>query len=254
MKIATNIFDSPETTGPGNFARRLASRLTARGVALLPEHAHGAPTADIYFCSAFFDPHRLTYAKHRKSPAILRVDGRGAGADRDRVAFSHREADFCIYQSEFSKNLLQAELGIPKNWCVIHNGIECAKGVSLIPHNAKFVSICNTWNETRWSNFRDAVARHLSAIVAMYPGFKWVIVGKTDLVKAELKHPSVGFVNYPADLDKIRKDAIACIHLVQHDSCPNSLIESLSYGLPAIVWKDSAGPELIGQDKAGVVL
>lgn len=253
MKIATNIFDSPENTGPGNFARRLASQLSARGVQFVDSSL--VNESNIYYCSAFFNRTIMHAAKHNHVPCVIRIDGLGAGPDYGRVKEAYINADIVIFQSEFSKRLFESTHNfVHPNVFVIHNGIELPQNINLIPHNAKFLSVCNTWNETRWCNFREAVAKHLPAIVSKYPGFKWVIAGKADLPRSEINNPAVEFVNYPADLDKLRRDAIGCIHLVQHDSCPNSLIESMSYGLPSIVWKDSAGPELIGYDKAGIVL
>jgi glycosyltransferase involved in cell wall biosynthesis len=257
MKIATNIFDSPPTTGPGNFARRLEAELTARGVLLLPTHDHRAPTADIYFCSAFFDPHRLSYAKHRKSPTILRVDGLGAAQDFERVKWSYQNADVVIFQSEYSKNLFEQTHNYKHpNVYVIHNGIDLRNmGTGWAnASSSKFVTICNTYNDVRWKHHKLAILNNLDAILSYNPRFQWVIAGKTEQIRSEVKRPAVTFVDYPADLDAVRTDAYACIHLVHQDSCPNSLIESMAYGLPSIVWKDSAGPELVGYFEAGVTI
>ena len=246
---------SPENTGPGSFARRLASELTARGFVFLPEDA--IPKADLYYCSAFFSNAPLNACKHRLTPAVLRVDGLGAAQDFDRVRNSYKAADVVIFQSEYSSKLFKSTHQFePVHSFVIHNGVEIKPYERLYNRYAnEFVSICNTWNKHRYQNFLDVIYKNLPAIKRAIPNFCWTIVGKYQEFKdvmIDVDNMPIKFIQFRPDINYLRQIAKGCIHIVPTDSCPNSVIESLEQGVPCIVWHDSGGPELIG--KGGIVL
>lgn len=254
MKIATNIFDSPSNTGPGNFARRLAQKLETCGVRFID--ASLVNEANIYYCSAMFNRTIMHAAKHNHIPCIVRIDGLGVGDDYEKVKEAYVKADHVIFQSEYSKDLFERTHNyVRPNVSVIHNGVEMPQTSAWgTATSNKFITICNTYNAVRWNNHRDAIFNNLDKILEYNPQFKWVIVGKVEGLRFAHTHPAIEFVDYPANLDEIRSNAYAVIHLVQDDSCPNSLIESMAYGIPAITWKESAGPELIGYGRAGVII
>ena len=154
IRIATNIFNSPENTGPGNFGRRLHAALNPLGVELISEHF--ISQADAYLGNAFYDGVALEY----DIPSILRVDGAGrAGEERNRVEHAHANVDICIYQSEHSAKLLQWIFDVvPEVSHVIHNGvaINSSWGCKDIRQTGiRLLSICNNWDEARYKLFMD---------------------------------------------------------------------------------------------------
>jgi glycosyltransferase involved in cell wall biosynthesis len=248
MRVATNIFNSPENTGPGNFARRLAPALVPFGIELVPSQLG----CDLFFANAFIDQRPMDTKK-----TILRVDGLGAGSDFKKVEIAHKCANVVIYQSEYSKGLLHKTHNFtPEKSYVIHNGVPIPKLERLNKsYENEFVSICNTWNEHRYKNFVEVVYKMMPELKHCVPNFSWTIVGKHELFKEAMPDADklpIKFIGFRPDISICRQIAKGAIHIVPTDSCPNSVIESLSHGVPCIVWHDSAGPELIGQ--AGVVL
>jgi glycosyltransferase involved in cell wall biosynthesis len=258
--IATNILNSPETSGPGKFGRRLANELLRHGIAF--ENIHTADRADLVFISALLPQNIYHLVKSRGRPTniVMRIDGVGEmapgayNADFEDVKWSHEHADYVIYQSYWSRQYVEGHTNCKTEGRIIYNGINNL-GTDLtrdITSN-EFISICNTWNYVRNENYIPAIVDNFPQIVNAYPSFVWRVVGKyaeiekiiRERIPADMVEKSIRFSNFPADLHEIRSNAFACIHLVPRDSCPNSLIESMSYGLPSIVWHESAGPELI---------
>ncbi len=255
LKVATNIFNSPVDTGPGNFGRRLANAISAFDVSMLPCHSVSNP--DVFLGNAFLDGHNGI------TKTVLRVDGPGIKGDIARVKSAHKDADYIIYQSEYSRNVLQqTHLYQPDKSYVINNGTELPTVYHDGTDSLNVLSICHNWSPDRFHHAYHAIYSNLTEIVKEFPKFKWNIIGNYQLFKDAMslnpnpyiveKH--IRFVEFTPDLDRMRRTATFCIHLVGGDSCPNSVIESMSYALPCIVWYDSAGPELIDFDQGGLVL
>jgi len=264
MKVATNIFGSPANTGPGNFGRRLAVALSSLGIDMLP--AHALPNPDVFMGNAFLDGYR-----GNAKATVLRVDGPGIHGDIARVEHAHKTAGVVIYQSEYSRNVLQkAHDYTPIKSYVINNGIQLPNVYRDQTDDLNILSICHNWSKERYLHYYHVVYNNLTYLVEKFPNLKWNIVGKYKPFKAAMSYSSVThpdlvdkhirFIEFTPDLDMHRRSAKICIHIVGGDSCPNSVIESMSYGLPCVVWEDSAGPELIDYDHrvggaaAGVVI
>ncbi|MHA2063659.1 MAG: glycosyltransferase family 4 protein, partial [Candidatus Thorarchaeota archaeon] len=244
-------------TGPGNFGRRLAAALSSLGISMLPSHVMQSP--DVFLGNAFFD------GFDNNIPAILRVDGPGIRGDIARVAAAHKYADVVIYQSEYSRGVLQTKHNyVPQVSYVINNGTKLPNVYHDRTKDIDVLSICHNWSQERYEHFYHAVYSNLSWLAHEFPRFRWNVIGKYQPFKdattlCSSVHPDtadkhVRYIEFTPNLDMIRRAATLCIHIVGGDSCPNSVIESMSYGLPCIVWHDSAGPELIDYDQGGVVL
>ena len=252
MRVATNIFNSPENTGPGNFGRRLAVALESLGVQLLPVHT--GQDVPVFLGSAFLDG--ATAAQK----TVLRIDGPGAGGDIPRVEAAHKQADAVVYQSTYSKDLLQKKHEFaPKEFTVICNGVPLPDVWyrNHITEEFRLISIVHNWNKYRYPVFMDVMIRNATAIQKHFPNLRWQIVGNfADFKRAMGDNvPSfIEFVSFTPDLAKLRQGAHACLHLVDGDSCPNSVVESLANGLPCIVWWNSGGPQLIDYGEAGAVV
>jgi glycosyltransferase involved in cell wall biosynthesis len=249
IRIATNIFNSPANTGPGNFGRRLGVALKSYNVELLPERT--LPNVDAYLANAFYDG---PISKYPDIPSILRVDGCGRpGQERNRVEHAHANVDICIYQSNYSAKLLQKTFSkIPEKFHVIPNGIRLNTSWEYRSpkyRGIRLLSICHNWDKARYKNFMNVIVDNAKKIKSVFPTIRWQIVGKHQQFKdaMDIIPDWFDFIEFTTELDKLRRDATIFVHLVDTDSCPNSVIESLACGLPCIVWHNSAGPELAGE-------
>ncbi len=254
IRVATNLLDSPAHSGPGKFGRLLAKHIAPLGVDLLPSHTlmRGARA---YLGSAIIPPNIVNFAKQNEIPIILRLDGVGEifpygtfNDDFSRVKYAHANADYVIYQSNFARQYVQRTTRfIPTRCGVILNGIEVSPPVIRAPEKTDrdFISICNNWTEFRYHIFKKAILDNFKTLKAQHPHLRWVIIGKNEKFKRLVGSvDGIEFVGFTEDLDKLRREAYGVIHLVGKDSCPNSLIESMSFSLPAIVWHESGGPEI----------
>jgi glycosyltransferase involved in cell wall biosynthesis len=248
IRVTSNLLTNPENTGPGNFGRRLAVALKPLGVDLFPENH--PREADLYLGSAYLSPGADRIFKGR---CILRIDGLIPDANAFRNSSIH------IYQSEYSRDILQQPHNYTHPWSyVIYNGVETQSAFKYEPsEDINLVSIIHNWNEFRYKVFMDAIIDNADAIQAAFPNLKWHIVGKsTDFFNAIQRKRNVPlfakYVGFSSDLDEIRESSCALLHLVQKDACPNSVVESMMRGLPVIGWADSAGPELI--KNGGVII
>ncbi len=254
MRVATNIFNNPENTGPGNFGRRLAVALESLGVQLVPVFM--GQDAPVFLGSAFLDG----ALAHQKK--VLRVDGLGAGGDIPRVETAHKHADVVVYQSTYSRNVLQQKHQFtPNESTVICNGVPLPS-VWVRNHIVKgegfrLISIVHNWNKYRYPVFMDVMVKNADKIRRRYPQVEWQVIGKSAEFREAIGDniPSfMKFIEFTPDLDVWRNSAHACLHLVDGDSCPNSVVESLAHGLPCIVWHASAGPQLIDYGEAGAIV
>ena len=258
MKVGTNILIHPDTTGPGKFGRRLAVALLDYGVILQP-----GPRGEVFLASAILHPHEYDFPKYFK--IVHRIDNTGElypwdgtqwTTDTKHIQYAYEHADAYIFQTEWSAQQIANNPNLykkPQDYEVIFNGVLPQSLDSLPKGTGIFCSICNTWNMTRLYGYIKYLIPHLRQIFTTVPDFKWMVVGKVAPLLEELTNQGLGEfigsriipVNYPANLDEVRKMSDGFIHLLCHDSCPNSVVESVMYSLPGITLNTGAA-ELIG--------
>jgi glycosyltransferase involved in cell wall biosynthesis len=181
------------------------------------------------------------------------------------MKFAEANADFRIYQTEFARrNIHRVTKNSPESdYTIIHNGVVFPDVVSVDKEDKPFVSISHNWIPFRNHNYLNVMFKNLPAIVEAHPDFKWWIVGNYQELyqKALVACPDynlltkhVKFHQFTRTPNDYRMKAGACIHIVGRDACPNSLIESMSYGLPCITWEESGGAELVRNNECGVVI
>lgn len=258
MRVGTNILVHPDTTGPGKFGRRLARALVNENIELLP-----GPCSSVFLASSILEPPEYHYTNSMK--IIHRVDNTGElypwdgkhwTPDTKNVQYVYEKATRHIFQTEWSAQqfALHPELySKPKDYQVIFNG------VPLMPLDDKprgdgiFVAISNTWNPTRMYGYLKFLFPYLKDILDNVPNLKIQFVGKIEPVISEVYNHGLEsyiakrilFVSFPADLDLVRSKADGFIHFTYHDSCPNSVVESVMSSLPGITLNTGAS-ELIG--------
>ena len=260
MQVGTNILIHPDTTGPGKFGRRLAAALLDCGIVLRPGPGLGD---SVFLASGMLHPHEYSFHRHLK--IVHRIDNTGElypwdgtqwTADTEHIRYTYKNAHTHIFQTEWSARQFAAcpELYVDtKDYTVTFNGVPLRPLDDSVKGNGILCSICNTWSMTRLYGFDKYLLPHLRQIFTDIPEFKWMVVGKVEpLLSALAEHGLSEFIGsrilpyqFPADLDKVRKASDGFIHLLCHDSCPNSVVESVMYSLPGITL-DTGAAELIG--------
>lgn len=151
-------------------------------------------------------------------------------------------ADFVIFQSEFQKSFFKKWGYVGKNSTVIHNGAPLA----FRNNNFSVQEVHMPLRLVSNSNYK-AIKRHeVIAKISLLEGVNVVHVGtwsdriknhKVD-IKGTLTHEEIA---------EIYKDSDYLLHPAVADSCPNSIIEALHFGLPVIYSdkKESGSLELV---------
>ncbi len=228
--------------GPGVFIRRLMDGLDAMGADIV----NSKP--DIF----------LNSIVHEKKPvgskAVFRVDGcyyeKNKIKNNATLRKGVKTADGVIYQSEFSKKMTSKILGVSgKVSCVIHNGFDQSIIPTISPNkkDCKFlVASCANWRPSKRpkSIVKGFLASNLPRL-----GGKLVLIGPGTSSSPYVFH--TGVVN-EHEVFRWLKSADAMIHLCYIDSCPNAVIEGLSFGLPVVCNNIGGTPEIVKSD--GIVV
>lgn len=116
MKVFTHNFDPTSESGPNKFSRQLLTNLVEnKGFNLTDQKS-----ADVEFCL-------IQQTAQKIKPMLLRLDGIYFNKTQDYhkqnhpIAFSYRNADAVVFQSNFNKLLTEHWFGKHHNSYVIHN-------------------------------------------------------------------------------------------------------------------------------------
>jgi glycosyltransferase involved in cell wall biosynthesis len=188
----------------------------------------------------------ISFKSKNAKKRILRLDGVYYQSHQvsmnSEIKESIKKADAIIYQSEFSKSMVKSmilDTNVPD--CVIYNGTDLNK-IKLSNPCKKYAKtqfvMCADWRNTK---------RPMSAIRGFY---KWVkdnkvkdtklvIIGDFGKYKNEIlsdyKKNIVLLGNIKnSSIFPILKSSDFMLHLCFIDSCPNSVVEGISCGLPVL--------------------
>ncbi len=241
MKVCINMLENSANIGPVIFARRLAGELEKIGVDIVGRQDRH----DILL--AFIRDSNIEYSRGGGAKIIQRLDGIYHNLDVDyneknsSIGETRREVDAVIYQSKFSKAMVNRYLGkVGKMSFVIPNGADSCEFRKENNGNDKVTFLCSA----RWRP-----DKRLDSIVEGFrfsniPNSELIVLGAPDM-KSDLDN-----VNYlgeisPSALSKYYSSADYFIHLAYNDSCPNSVIEALVSELPVICAESGGTKELV---------
>ena len=200
----------------------------------------------------------ISFKSKNAKKRILRLDGVYYQSNQVsmnlEIKESIKKADAIIYQSEFSKSMVKnmvLDTNVPD--CVIYNGTDLSKIKTVIPFKkyakTQFV-MCADWRNTK---------RPISTV----RGFcKWikdnkikdaklVIIGDFSKYKNEIssqyKNNIILLGNVKnSEIFSILKSSDFMLHLCFIDSCPNSVVEGISCGLPVLCTNLGGTREIVG--------
>ncbi len=181
-------------------------------------------------------------------PVIQRIDGIYYDSATDyknrniAISNSHAVADGIIYQSKYSKSLIERLLKQRKpnvKYSVIYNGIDESWPRSYVEHDE--INITITGKHRRHKRLKE-ITELFVEYNKKYPNSFLHIFGILHDNK-EIKHKNV---IYYGQVERIKMQNVFrktdfSIHLSKRDSCPNSVVEYIGAGIPVITTDNCGG-------------
>jgi len=178
-------------------------------------------------------------------PTVLRLDGiyYDLGANYKRmnydISISHSIADAVVYQSRFSCKMCTKYLSPRKTdiFDIIYNGVE--NWENFKPHVGFNIVSCSKWRRhKRLPEMIDIFKRYKT----FYPNSGLHILGPMKKGAYEIEAPGVFYYGQVSETEirKIYETADIYLHLSKKDSCPSSVVEAISAGIP-VVTTDACG-------------
>lgn len=255
--------------GPTVAAARLASGFASRGHNVIYDKPN---RADVCLC-IIESGKVLRQVDRKKTRVCVRLDGayfknywhsktpdRQWRSDMDSLHAAIKRdvglADCMVYQSEFSKRMIDAEIAERKsNFAIIHNGID-TKLFSPKKRKDDFINL-----------FHHGVIRNayiMEALLSIYKNVslnnkvRLVIVGSLDAECRKIYEQNKSDTNIRylgpiqnSKLSTVFELADIGIYPRQGSSCDNAVIEALSSGVPVVLPKFSGNSELISDGVHG---
>lgn len=236
--------------GPANFFQRLIDAINENEYAKIVGTGNLLKDISLYSSVA----NRINFGQY-----VVRIDG--IYFDRNQTYGNNDalnkgifktigSAKGVIFQSNFSKNLVEAHFGrinIPK--VIIINGAPLRK---VKPKkNKKKIIVCS-------ANWR--AHKRLSSIINVVSSLKdkldceLLVLGNV----GSFVKPTHDFVTFIGNIDKksvfqYLERADLFLHLAWLDPCPNSVVEAISCGVPVVCSNEGGTPEIVNRTGCGRV-
>lgn len=252
--------------GPSIFARKLAKGLIEKGIEITYDIND---EFDIALILVSYSIKELRKLKKRNKKIVLRLDGVMTKACswkywfdnlKPRIIFK-KYADYVIYQSEYSKYLVNNYFGENDTpYKLIYNGVDLNKFSNVGERIKKFNK--NDLNLFTVSSFRRE--QQLKPMIESYKilkrrinNIKFYIAGPISDDINYLKEKKVAGLSFLGKVDnksipKYSRAADIFVFSTLNPPCPNAVIEALGCGLPIAGYETGAMEELVGEN-AGVL-
>jgi glycosyltransferase involved in cell wall biosynthesis len=218
------------------------------------KYCEKATEANVILFNSFHEMAKAVFLKYCFPEKIFihRIDGpislyRGKDFDSDKIIYflSEQIADGVVYQSFWSKNnnLRLNALPSVKSQVILNAADPKVFRPSLKKKkikNQKIKIIATSWSSNLNKGFAyySYLDEHLN-----FSKFEMTFIGNSPVkfINIRIKDP-VESRNLSQELRK----ADLYLTASKNDACPNSLIEALSCGLPAVAMKSGGQPEIVG--------
>lgn len=180
-------------------------------------------------------------------PTIVRIDGIYYDLESNyemrnkEISVSHSICEGIIYQSNFSKMMCERWLSPARSDSkkkVVYNGIELNPVKNF---NNKDIDIVVAAKWRRHKRLKEIIDLFIT-FNKLYPSSTLHILGNLHENK-KVNHKKIiyyGMVSFD-DVLRVMSRANFTLHLSKRDSCPNSVIESISLGVPVITTSNCGG-------------
>ena len=262
MRVYLNLEPRSGAYGGANaFLRTLTKELRRRGVSFTSDPHEQVDVALVNALTGGVGVHDLCRLAERGIPVVHRKTGyRGRGApglravvggvvvgDAHQVAFSPF-VRHSIFQSGYSRDVFVASR-FTGSYSIVPNGVDEAvfnrepgRGSRSPWRDGEPVRvIVSTWSSDETKGFR--LYREIDATLAGRRDVRLALVGRvpagTRLTSFRMHRP-----RGPSRLAALLKREHVLLHLTEHESCSNALIEGINCGLPAVYLDSGANDEV----------
>ena len=219
------------------------------------------PGIDVALAISTIESPELRRFKWRGIPIVQRLDGvpfNTPGCDyaheTARVRRCYEVADGVIFQSGFSKQVLERSFG--PSGCpsrTIFNGVDLKQFSPARPDDLFTVACASLWRPHKRLR---AAAEGFLAFHDRRPESRLWVVGPTDRASADVvEHPAIeylGPLDHAALADRLRRASVF-LHLAWLDWCPNVVLEAQVCGLPVVCANGGGTRELLVHGTGAVI-
>ena len=252
MNILFDNVDWNSTAGPHWFGRKLADHLRKNGHTINPTLSESQVQLSIVMASQ----------KHQGLPLIQRLDGIYYDTTKDYVQMNapikatYDVADGVVFQSEWSKMLVESQFGPAKNSTIIHNGAD----VDTIQNTDPATGLENydqVWSCASSWFYEDGSQRYIKRLGENIRYFQ-EHSGDNDIlcVAGDVKdftNPDPAKIVFVGELDipslySLYRASDYFIHLGRFDNCPNVVVDARAAGCHIICSSLGGTVEVAGKD------
>lgn len=190
----------------------------------------------------------VNFGSRTNLPKVLRLDGIYYDSDtnyNDRnksISDSHSMADAVIYQSDYSRLLIEKYLKNRKKgafYDVIYNGINPGWAGEPIEHDGINITVTSKWR--RHKRLKEIIELFFE-FHSSFPNSKLHIFGLLhDNQPVRNKHVIYYGMQPRNNMLKVIRMTDFSLHLSKRDSCPNSVVEYIGAGIPTITTNNCGG-------------
>jgi glycosyltransferase involved in cell wall biosynthesis len=267
MRVFLNVEPRRGAYGGANaFLRTLTGELRRRGVSFTSDPAGHVDVAlvnaltggigvdDVRRLAERGVPvvHRKTGYRGRGAPGLRAVVGGVVLGDAHQIAFSPY-LRHTIFQSGYSRDVFVGS-GFAGRYSIVPNGVDEAvfnrepgRGLLRAGPREQWRAgepvrvVVSTWSTDQTKGFR--LYREIDAALAGSRAVRLELVGRLP-AGTRLETFRVHRARGPADLAALLKRQHVLLHLTEHESCSNALIEGINCGLPAVYLDSGANDEV----------
>ena len=183
---------------------------------------------------------------HRAASVYYDTNQRRRHGLNKKIAKVVKGSDYVIFQTKFARQLHRKILGVsPKKFSIIHNGFDVSPYDAVEPSqlgNPNLFVACSNWSNP---------AKRLKFIVRSFRRADLdghlVVIGPNAV---KTKDSNISYVG-AASMETIAsylKHRPVFVHLCYAESCPNVVVEALSFGCPVVCNNIGGTPEVVGED------
>lgn len=245
------------TAGPHWFARKLANTLKNKGhtISAFPDGA------DIQLSIV------MAGQRHDRLPIIQRLDGiyydiqKKYKAMNEPIHATYKIANGVVFQSEWSKRLVESFFGPAENYAIIHNGAD----VEIIQNTAPAIGLENydkVWSCVSSWYYEDGTQRYIKRLGENIRYFQ-EHSGENDIlcVAGNVKdfiNPDPSKILFLGELQieqlySLYRATDNFIHLGRFDSCPNVVVDARAAGCHIICSSLGGTVEVAGSNSTVIV-